>query len=80
MNILDKVQEVFNQHEFKPIKLPKEFKNLYMFLNTYPEFGKNFKSSIEDSELNKKYRKHIPKGWYGFDIGTPMVHKISKII
>jgi hypothetical protein len=80
MKILDKVQEVFNQYELKPIELPKEFKDVYLFLRAYPEFDKDFKSSIEDSDLNTKYRKYIPKGWYGFDVGTPIVPVWMEII
>lgn len=80
MKILDKVQEIFNQYELKPIELPKDIKNVYMFLRVYPEFSKDFKSEIEDSHLLKKYRKHIPRGWYGFDIGTPIVPSWMEII
>jgi len=80
MNILDKVQEIFNQYELKPIELPKEYKDVYLFLRAYPEFGKDFKSSIDDHDLNTKYRKHIPKGWYGFDVGTPIVPQWMEII
>ena len=80
MNILEKVQEIFNQYDLKPIELPKDFKDVYMFLRKYPEFGKDFKSSIEDSDLNTKYRKHIPRGWYGFDVGTPIVPSWMEII
>ena len=80
MKILEKVQEIFNQYDLKPIELPKEFKDVYVFLRKYPEFGKDFKSSIEDSDLNTKYRKHIPRGWYGFDVGTPIVPSWMEII
>jgi hypothetical protein len=80
MKILDKVQEVFNQYDLKPIELPKEFKDVYLFLKAYPEFGKDFKSEIDDNDLNTKYRKHIPKGWYGFDVGTPIVPQWMEII
>ena len=80
MKILDKVQEIFNQYDLKPIELPKKFKEVYSFIRTYPEFGKDFKSSIEDSDLNTKYRKQIPKGWYGFDIGTPIIPAWMEII
>jgi len=80
MKISDKVQEIFDQHELLPIELSKDFKDVYMFLRKYPEFSKDFKSTIEDSDLNKKYRKHIPKGWYGFDIGTPIVPVWMEII
>ena len=80
MKILEKVQEIFNQYELKPLVLPENFTNVYLFIRKYPEFGKDFKSSIEDSDLNTKYRKHIPKGWYGFDIGTPIIPEWMEII
>src|ERR1035437_966885 len=80
MKILDKVQEIFNQYDLKPIEISKGYKNIYDFLRKYPEFSKDFKSSIEDSDLNTKYSKHIPKGWYGFDIGTPIVPEWMEII
>lgn len=80
MNILNKVQEIFNQYELKPIEVPKEYKNLYMFLRVYPELSKNFKSEIEDCDLNEKYELRIPKGWYGFDIGTPIIPAWMEII
>ena len=80
MNILDKVQEIFNQYDLKSIELPKDYKNVYSFIRAYPEFGKDFKSSIEDSDLNEKYSKNIPKGWYGFDVGTPIVPAWMEII
>lgn len=80
MKILDKVQEIFNQYELKQLMLPEGHKNVYTFLSAYPEFGKDFKSLIEDCDLNIKYRKHIPKGWYGFDIGTPIIPEWMYII
>jgi hypothetical protein len=80
MNIFDKVQEIFNQYDLKPIELPKDYKNVYAFLRDYPEFGKNFKSKIEDCDLNEKYKLRIPTGWYGFDIGTPVIPAWMEII
>ena len=80
MNILSKTQEIFNQYDLKPIELPKDTKDVYFFLRAYPEFTNDFKSKIDDCDLNQKYRKHIPKGWYGFDIGTPIVPAWMEII
>ena len=80
MKLLDKVQEIFNQYELKPIELPAEFKNVYMFLSAYPEFKKDFKPEKNDSYLMRRYRDHIPRGWYGFDIGEPIVPVWSTII
>jgi len=80
MKILDKVQKIFNQYELKPIELPTEFKNVYVFLRAYPEFRKDFEPEKDDSYLIRRYRDHIPKGWYGFDIGSPIVPVWSTII
>jgi hypothetical protein len=80
MKILDKIQEIFNQYELKELVLPKSFTNVYSFVRANPEFGKDFKSSIEDCDLNEKYKLHIPTGWYGFDIGTPIIPKWMEII
>jgi len=80
MKILDKIQEIFNQYELKPIELPKEFKDVYMFLRAYPEFKKNFEPEKNDGYLLRRYRDHIPRGWYGFDIGEPIVPVWSTII
>lgn len=80
MKILDKVQEIFNQYELKPLILPESFTDVYAFIRAYPDFGKDFLPEIRDVNLNEKYLKHIPKGWYGFDIGTPIVPEWMEII
>lgn len=80
MKILDKVQEVFNRHELKPIELPAEFKNVYQFLNKYPEFKKDFEALKDDSYFIRRYRDYIPRGWYGFAIGEPIVPEWTTII
>ena len=73
MKILDKVQEIFNQHELKPLMLPEGHKDVYSFLRAYPEFSKDFDSPKTDRYFIEKYRKHIPRGWYGFSLGNPIV-------
>jgi hypothetical protein len=80
MKILDKVQEIFNQYELKPIELSAEYKDVYMFLRAYPEFRKDFEPEKDDSYLFQKYKDHIPRGWYGFDMGSPIVPVWSRII
>jgi hypothetical protein len=80
MKILDKVQEIFNQHELKPIQIPDTFNDVYVFLGCYPEFSKEFESKKDDSYFLKKYRKYIPEGHYGFSIGTPIVPEWCEII
>ena len=37
-------------------------------------------NDFEMRKLNKKYREYIPQGWYGFDIGTPIIPAWMEII
>jgi len=80
MKILNKIKEIFDQHELKPIELPDGYKNIYDFLRANPVESENYESEINDIYLLKKYREYIPKGWYGFDIGTPIIPEWMKII
>ena len=74
MKILNKIEEIFNQYELKPLVLP-EGHNVYSLIREFPEQEKYYLSdpTLTDSYLFDKYRKHIPKGWYGFSIGTPII-------
>jgi len=80
MKILDKIQEVINQHELNSLILPEKHNNVYTFLKEYPEFSKDYQTEKNDSYLLKKYKNHIPKGWYGFDIGEPIIPSWNNII
>jgi hypothetical protein len=80
MKILDKVQEIFNQYELKPIELPAGYRNIYDYLRANPEESKKYVSEIRDVDLLQKYKKQIPKGWYGFDVGTPIIPEWMEII
>lgn len=80
MQILDKVQEIFNQYELKPLIFPKEHKDVYSYLRAYPEFDKDFVSEKTDGYFIIIYDDHIPNGWYGFDIGTPIIPAWCEII
>lgn len=80
MKILDKVQEIFNQHELKPLMLPEGHKDVYSFLNAYPEFRKDFESEKDDGYFINKYRTHISKGHYGFSLGSPIIPEWCEII
>jgi hypothetical protein len=82
MKILDKVQEVFNRHQFKPIDIDESgiFPNIYLYLRSHPEMKKLFEPEKNDGYLLRKYKDHIPRGWYGFDIGEPTVPVWSTII
>lgn len=80
MKILDKVQEIFSQYELNKLTFPEDNKNVYEFLQSYPEFRKDFVSEKNDGFLIKKYRKHISKGHYGFSIGEPIVPVWNEIL
>jgi hypothetical protein len=80
MKIFDKVIEIFNQYNLKPIVLPEEHNNIYSFLKTYPEFKKDFETEKDDFYFINKYSKNIGKGYYGFSIGTPIVPEWNEII
>lgn len=80
MKTLDKVREIFNQHELKPPMLPERYGNVYAFLSAYPDFKKDFESEKNDDYFINKYRTHIPRGWYGFSIGSPIIPEWCEII
>lgn len=80
MKILEKVIEIFNQYDLKPIKLPASHRDIYSLLRAYPEFKKDFESEKNDFYLINKYRKYIGEGHYGFSIGTPTIPEWNEII
>jgi hypothetical protein len=80
MIILNEVGEIFAQYELKPIELPDGFKNVYDYLRANPLETEKFESKINDGFLLKKYREYVPKGWHGFDIGTPIIPEWMEII
>jgi len=80
MKILNEVEEIFTGYELKPIQLPDGFKNVYEYLRANPLETEKYESKKNDGYLLKKYREYIPKGWYGFDIGTPIIPEWMEII
>ena len=78
--IRERVLGIIEKYNLKPIELPKEHKDVYSFINENQEREKDFKPEISDNELGVKYARHIPRGWYGFDIGIPIVPDWMKII
>jgi hypothetical protein len=79
MKILTEVEQIFAKYELKPIKLPKEHKNVYTFLRENPE-DKSFFTEKDDGYFLKKYCDYIPKGWYGFSMGNPIIPEWMEII
>jgi hypothetical protein len=80
MKILNDVEEIFAKYDLKPIKLPDGFKNIYEYLKANPDKSNDYVPSIDDSYLLHKYADYIPHGWYGFDIGVPIIPKWMDII
>lgn len=79
MKIMTDVEQIFAKYKLKPIKLPKEYKNVYMFLRDNPD-NKTYISEKDDMYFLKKYSDYIPKGWYGFSIGNPIIPEWCEII
>lgn len=78
--VKEKVLAIIKKYDLKPIKLPEGHRNVYWYIREDEKRAKEFESEITDHELNLKYAKLIPRGWYGFDVGTPIVPDWMKII
>lgn len=74
MKILDDIEQIFINHDLKSIKLPDGFKNIYQYNDAYPQDTTYFYNvDKNDGYFLKKYCEYIPRGWYGFSIGTPII-------
>jgi hypothetical protein len=73
MNILDDVKAIFSRYELNPLMLPEGHNDVYSFLRAYPDLKKDYEAEKDDIFLFKKYHNNIPVGWYGFDIGNPII-------
>lgn len=81
MKLLPDVEKIFAEYDLKPIVLPKGVKNIYQYNNSNPaDCTLLYNPIVTDKYLNKKYREYIPRGWYGFDIGTPIIPAWMEII
>lgn len=80
MVILKKVQEIINKYNLKPIDLNGKYSNLYNLIRENPDERKKYSSEKNDTYLFNKYEKHIPNGWYGFEIGSPIIPEWIEII
>lgn len=81
MKLLNEVKKIITKYNFKPIEIPVGFANLYRYKDENPQ-DCTYYYNIEKNDyyLLNKYSKHIPKGWYGFNIGTPIVPQWMDII
>lgn len=80
MKILDEVKAIFSRYELKPLMLPEGHDNVYSFLRAFPDLKKDYEADIDDMYLFKKYHNNIPVGWYGFDIGCPIIPEWLQIL
>lgn len=80
MKILEQVQSIFGKYELNKIVLPDGQRNVYQYLREFPIFVNNFETEKDDIFFLKKYVKHVPPGWYGFSIGSPIVPEWCEII
>jgi hypothetical protein len=81
MQLLNNIEKIFAKYDLKPIQLPEGFKNIYVYHDKNPEdciFIYN--PEITDRYLNEKYGDYVPHGWYGFDIGTPIIPNWMNIL
>jgi hypothetical protein len=80
MKCLEDVKKIIDSYNIEPIMLPTGVKNVYELISDIPESRDNFESEKNDFYFINKYRKYIPKGYYGFSIGTPTNPKWHEVI
>lgn len=84
MKILKKVKKIIDNHKFQKVKdiieLTDDCKNVYQYQHKNRDSIDLFLPEKDDSYLIRRYRDHIPKGWYGFSIGSPIIPVWSTII
>jgi len=72
MEIINEVNKIFERHPFSNI-YTDGYKNVYELIKAHSELYKQFNHpTLNDNTLIEKYSSNIPKGWYGFSIGTPV--------
>ena len=74
MKLLDDVKKILDGYDLK-VDIPKEYENVYDFVALSDEDAdaevRRFYSDKTDFKLYEKYKEHVPRGWYGFSLGTP---------
>jgi hypothetical protein len=80
MKIIDKVIAIFDQYELKPLEFPASHKDIYSYLNEFPDKKPDYRTNKNDSYFINKYRKYISLGHYGFSIGTPIIPEWNEIL
>jgi hypothetical protein len=80
MKISNDIEKIFSKYDLKAIELSSDYKNIYDFLRKNPTEAKKYQTKKNDGYFIKKYCDYIPKGWYGFDVGTPIIPEWMDII
>jgi hypothetical protein len=72
MKLKPEIEKILNEYDLS-VNIPDNYKTVYHYRNNQlKECEKDFTHPIiDDSFLINKYRKNIPRGWYGFSIGSP---------
>jgi len=73
VKLLEEVKAIISKYDLKPIILPKRYKNLYAYFREFPLERVDYRSIKDDDYFCDKYAPHIPEGWYGFAIGSPII-------
>jgi hypothetical protein len=75
MKLLEDVKTIYSKYPWFPYEIPEGYKSLYDYVhgNELPEEEHRLYFPMKRSSyLQNKYKDLIPKGWYGFDMGTPI--------
>lgn len=70
MKLLNEITTIFDKYTLELIHLPDGYGNIYSYSDYYPHIKIKYTQNNVDGDFQKKYRKNIPSGWYGFAIGN----------
>lgn len=81
IKLFEKIVEIINKHNFRPIELPSGYDNIYQFKDKNSQDATYYYNiDKNDNYFLEKYSNYIPNGWYGFSIGTPIIPEWLNII
>lgn len=80
MKLLNEVRAIMEKHPFNKIETG-EYSSVYIPFNTNEEsYKEKYTTPLTDGVMYHKYAAHIPRGWYGFAVGSPIVPEWMVII
>jgi len=78
MELKNKVEKILSKYDLD-VDIPDD-----IYKNRNEEERKDLFKKGEDARLCEKYKDKIPRGWYGFSIGTPVpdvwIKAIEKVL